>query len=411
MVAIERDNPQLKGLSCVDYARPALPAHCLGELIGLIGTISSGDVENRSEDVFGRVCEYILSQFRRGDENSQFYSPRCVVRVLVEMLAPHKGRVLDPCCGSGSILLESAKFVEAHGGQIGDIAIYGQEVVPMMRRLAIITLAVHGIKGDLGPAPEDSLRHDLHDGLQADYVLVNPPFGATWSRNEEDVRWTYGIPPKRSANYAWVQHILYHLASDGFAGFVLTNSSASSRLSGEDVIRRRIIEADLVDCIVALPGQLFHITPIPVCLWFIAGSKKDSYFRDRRGQTLFIDAHKLGSMIGRRQRELTDEDIHRLASTYRAWRGDNAEKRKDWTYRDISGFCKSATLEEIQASDYVLTPGRYVGVEEMEDAKDDGETFEQKMQRLFAELNGQFTEARKLEMAIRSTQEGLGYGG
>ena len=406
MVTIERDNPRLKGILPIDYVWSLLDNHRLGELIDLIGTIGLGDAENRSKDILGRVYEYFLSRFAsaKGKKGGQFYTPRCVVRVLVEMLAPYKGRVLDPCCGSGGMFVQSEKFVEVHGGRIGDIAIYGQESNPTTRRLAMMNLAVRGIEGDLGPEHADSFRRDLHKDLKADYVLANPPFNdSDWFRNETDVRWKYGLPPKRNANYAWVQHFIHHLAPTGFAGFVLTNGSMSSSHSGEGDIRRAIIEADLVDCIVAMPSQLFYSTPIPVCLWFIAGNKNNGRFRDRRGQTLFIDARKLGTMIDRIQRELTDEDIQRLADTYHAWRGDKSCKK----YKDISGFCKSANLEEIQKSDYVLTPGRYVGVEAIED---DGVPFDEKMQRLFAELNSQFAESRKLEKAIRSNLEGLGYG-
>ena len=409
MVAIERDNPRLKGILPKDFARPSLDKQRLGELIDLIGTIGLGDAENRSKDILGRVYEYFLSQFAsaEGKKGGQFYTPRCIVRVLVEMLAPYKGRVYDPCCGSGGMFVQSEKFVEVHGGRIGDIAIYGQESNATTRRLAMMNLAIRGIEGDIGPEHADSFRHDLHPDLKSDYVLANPPFNdSDWVRNDEDARWKYGIPPKGNANYAWVQHFIHHLAPSGFAGFVLANGSMSSGQSGEGEIRQAIVEADLVDCMVAMPGQLFYSTQIPVCLWFIARSKKNGRFRDRRGKTLFIDARKLGVLIDRVHRELTDEEIARLADTYHAWRGDKDFRGKK--YKDVLGFCKSAKMDEIIQHGYVLTPGRYVGAEEVED---DGEPFDEKMQRLVAQLNEQFTESRKLEKAIRSNLEGLGYGG
>ncbi len=411
MVAIERDNKSLKGTLPKDFARPALDKHRLGELIDLIGTIGLGDAENRSKDVLGRVYEYFLSQFAsaEGKKGGQFYTPRCVVRVLVEMLAPYKGRVYDPCCGSGGMFVQSEKFVEAHGGKIGDIAIYGQESNPTTRRLAIMNLAIRGIDGNIGPEHADTFRRDLHKDLKADFVLANPPFNdSDWIRNEEDVRWKFGIPPKGNANFAWVQHFIHHLAPAGFAGFVLANGSMSSNQSGEGEIRKAMVEADLVDCMVALPGQLFYSTQIPVCLWFLTRNKNDGKRRDRRGETLFLDARKLGKLIDRVHRELTDEEILKLANTYHAWRGDKASGgRKPPGYEDIPGFCKSATKEDIAKHGYVLTPGRYVGAEELEE---DDEPFEDKMQRLVTTLNEQFAESAKLEAAIRSNLEGLGYG-
>ena len=411
MVAIERDNPRLKGVLPKDYARPALDKHRLGELIDLIGTIGLGDAENRSKDILGRVYEYFLGQFAsaEGKKGGQFYTPRCIVQVLVELLAPYKGRVYDPCCGSGGMFVQSEKFVENHGGRIGDIAIYGQESNPTTRRLAMMNLAIRGIEGDLGKEHADTFRRDLHKDLKSDFVLANPPFNdSDWVRNDEDVRWNYGIPPKGNANYAWVQHFIHHLAPKGYAGFVLANGSMSSNQSGEGEIRKSLVEADLVDCMVAMPGQLFYSTQIPVCLWFIARNKKEPKRRDRRGETLFIDARKLGVMIDRVHRELTDEEIHRLADTYHAWRGDREPRGQKGAgkYKDIPGFCKSATLDEIRQHGHVLTPGRYVGAEEVED---DDEPFEEKMARLTAELSGQFAESRKLEKAIRKNLEGLGY--
>ncbi|MCA9107051.1 MAG: SAM-dependent DNA methyltransferase, partial [Planctomycetales bacterium] len=359
MVAIERDNPRLKGVLPKDYARPALDKQRLGELIDLIGTIALGDAENRSKDLLGRVYEYFLSEFAsaEGKKGGQFYTPRCVVRTLVEMLAPYKGRVYDPACGSGGMFVQSEKFVEEHGGRLGDIAVYGQESNPTTRRLALMNLAIRGIEGDLGPEHADTFRRDLHKDLKADYVLANPPFNdSDWHRNDEDVRWKFGLPPKGNANYAWVQHFIHHLTPSGFAGFVLANGSMSSNQSGEGEIRKAIVEADLVDCMVALPGQLFYSTQIPVCLWLLARNKNDGKRRDRRGETLFIDARKLGAMIDRVHRELTGDEIKRLADTYHNWQGINilaTPKEIPVEYEDIPGFCKSATKDEIAEHGYV----------------------------------------------------------
>jgi type I restriction enzyme M protein len=323
--------------------------------------------------------------------------------VLVEMLAPYKGRIYDPCCGSGGMFVQSEKFVEAHGGKLGDIAIYGQESNPTTRRLAVMNLALRGIEADFGSEHADTFRRDLHADLRADFVLANPPFNdSDWFRKDDDVRWTYGVPPKGNANFAWVQHFVHHLAPTGMAGFVLANGSMSSNQSGEGDIRRAIVEADLVDCMVAMPGQLFYSTQIPVCLWFLAKKKNDGKRRDRRKQTLFIDARKLGTLVDRVHRELTDADVEKIAGTYHAWRGEKGAGK----YADVPGFCKSATTDEIAAHGHVLTPGRYVGAEEVED---DGEPFEEKMPRLVAELYAQFAESAKLERAIKANLKGLGY--
>src|SRR6266513_622741 len=324
MVAIERDNPRLKGILPKDYARPALDKNRLGELIDLIGTIGMGDKASRSKDILGRVYEYFLSQFAsaEGKKGGQFYTPQSVVRLLVEILAPYKGRIYDPCCGSGGMFVQSEKFVEAHGGKLGDISIYGQESNATTRRLAMMNLAIRGIEADLGEEQADTFRRDLHPDLRADFVLANPPFNdSDWFRKDEDVRWQLGLPPRGNANFAWVQHFIHHLAPIGMAGFVLANGSLSSNQSGEGEIRRAIIEADLVDCMVALPGQLFYSTAIPVCLWFLSRDKHNQKFRDRRRQTLFVDVRKLGHLIDRVHRELTDEETQRIAQTYHAWRG------------------------------------------------------------------------------------------
>ncbi|MEW6545182.1 MAG: class I SAM-dependent DNA methyltransferase [Nitrospirota bacterium] len=409
MVAIERDNKGLKGVLPKDYARPALDKQRLGELIDLIGTIGLGDRENRSKDILGRVYEYFLAQFAsaEGKKGGQFYTPRCVVRVLVEMLAPYRGRVYDPCCGSGGMFVQSEKFIEERGGKVGDISVYGQESNPTTWRLAKMNLAIRGIDANLGPEHADSFHRDLHPDLKADYILANPPFNSSdWGgeRLREDKRWKFGVPPVGNANFAWVQHFIHHLSPTGLAGFVLANGSMSTATSGEGEIRKAIVEADLVDCMIALPGQLFYSTQIPVCLWFIARDKRNGRFRDRRGEVLFIDARKLGTMIDRVHRELTDEDIRKIADTYHAWRRDKNSKQK---YADVPGFCKSATLEEIRKHGHVLTPGRYVGAAQVED---DGEPFEEKMKRLTATLRQQQAEAAKLDAAIAANLRELGYG-
>lgn len=406
MVAIERDNPRLKGVLPKDYARPALDKHRLGELIDLIGTIGLGDAANRAKDVLGRVYEYFLTQFAsaEGKNGGQFYTPSCIVRLLVEMLGPYKGRVYDPCCGSGGMFVQSEKFVVEHGGRIGDISIYGQESNPTTRRLAIMNLAIRGIEADFGPEHADTFRRDLHKDLKAQFVLANPPFNdSDWHRVDDDVRWKYGTPPKGNANFAWVQHFIHHLAPDGMTGFVLANGSMSSNQSGEGDIRKSIVEADLVDCMVALPGQLFYSTQIPVCLWFLTKNKNDGKHRGRARETLFIDARKLGTLVDRVHRELTEEDIRKIVSTYNAWRSNKAADK----YEDVAGFCKSAKTDEIAGHGYVLTPGRYVGAEEIEA---DDEPFEEKMTRLVDELNAQFEESAKLEQAIKANLRGLGYG-
>ena len=399
MVAIERDNASLKGVLPKAYARPDLNKQQLGEVIDLIATIGLGDKESRSKDILG-----------------QFYTPRCIVQLLVEMLAPYKGRVFDPCCGSGGMFVQSVRFVTEHttgngnGGPSagsglqkakGDIHVFGQESNPTTWKLAKMNLAIRGIEADLGDENADSFHRDQHKDLKADYILANPPFNMSdWGgdRLREDARWKYGTPPVGNANFAWVQHFIHHLAPTGMAGFVLANGSMSSNSSGEGDIRKAIIEADLVDCMVALPGQLFYSTGIPVCLWFLARDK-----RNRRGQTLFIDARKLGSMVDRAHAELTGEHIAKIAGMYHAWRGDKGAGK----YEDVAGFCMSTKLDDVRVHGHVLTPGRYVGAEE---AEDDGEPFEQKMKRLTGKLEEQFAESAKLEKAIKANLRGLGYG-
>ena len=410
MLAIERDNPSLKGVLPKDYAHARLDKQRLGQLIDLVGNIGLGSQEDRSKDILGRVYEYFLSQFAsaEGKKGGQFYTPRCVVRVLVEMLAPYKGRVFDPCCGSGGMFVQSERFIEEHGGRIGDISVYGQESNHTTWRLAKMNLAIRGIDSNFGKEHADSFHRDLHPDLKADYVLANPPFNDSDWRGEllrEDKRWKYGIPPAGNANFAWVQHFIHHLAPTGIAGFVLANGSMSSNTSGEGEIRKAIIEADLVDCMVALPGQLFYSTQIPVCLWFLTRSKKNGRFRKRPGETLFIDARKLGTLIDRVHRELTDEDIRTIADTYHAWRRDKGIKKK---YADVPGFCKAATLDDIRQHGHILTPGRYVGAAAVEE---DGEPFEEKMTRLTAELREQTARAKKLDKLIWANLREVGYGG
>ena len=415
MVAIEKENPVLKGVLSKDYARPSLDKARLGELIDLVSTIGLGDEASRSKDILGRVYEYFLGQFAsaEGKAGGEFYTPQSVVKLLVEMIEPYSdstkkgGRVFDPCCGSGGMFVQSEKFVVAHGGRVGDIAIYGQESNFTTWRLAKMNMAIRGIDANLGPEPADSFHKDQHKDLKADFILANPPFNMSdWGgdRLREDARWKYGPPPVGNANYAWIQHFIHHLAPTGIAGFVMANGSMSSNTSGEGDIRQAIVEADLVDCMIALPGQLFYTTQIPVCLWFVARNKKNGKFRDRRGQTLFIDARKLGHLIDRTHRELSEEEIARIGKTYHAWRGEKGAGK----YADVPGFCKSATTEEITGHGFVLTPGRYVGAEEIED---DGEPFDQKMQRLTTTLFEQFAESARLEKAIRKNLKGLGYGG
>jgi type I restriction enzyme M protein len=413
MVAIERENKSLKGILPKDYARTSLDKQRLGELVDLVGTIGLGEKDHRSKDILGRVYEYFLSQFAsaEGKRGGQFYTPRSVVSVLVEMLAPYKGRVFDPCCGSGGMFVQSEKFIEAHGGRIGDISIYGQESNNTTWKLAAMNLALRGIEANLGKENADSFHRDLHPDLKADYILANPPFNSSdWGgeRLREDKRWVYGVPPTGNANFAWVQNFIYHLAPNGVAGFVLANGSLSSNQSGEDGIRKNMVEADVVDCIVALPGQLFYSTQIPVSLWFVSRNRKNGkglegkLLRDRSGEILFIDARKLGFMFDRTHRDLSDADIAQIADTYHNWRGDGPG-----TYEDVQGFCKSAKLEEVRTHGHVLTPGRYVGAEEVED---DGEPFEEKIKRLTAQLNEQFKESARLEAEIRSNLSKLGYG-
>jgi len=412
MEGVERDNPALKDVLPKNYARPALDKQRLGQLVDMIGNIEVGDKDARSRDVLGRIYEYFLSQFAsaEGKRGGQFYTPNCVVKLLVEMLEPYQGRVYDPCCGSAGMFVQSVAFIRAHASGNGnggraraDISIYGQESNHTTWRLAKMNLAIRGIDGQI--AHGDSFHNDRHPDLRADFILANPPFNVSdWGgeRLAEDRRWRYGVPPRGNANFAWVQHIVHHLAPRGAAGFVLANGSMSSSQSGEGDIRKALIEAGLVDCMVALPGQLFYSTQIPACLWFLARDRRDGGFRDRHDEILFVDARNLGRMVDRTHRELTDEDIARIADTYHAWRGEKGAG----DYADTPGFCKSAALEEVRKHGHVLTPGRYVGAAPQED---DGEPFEEKMTRLVAELRGQQAEGAKLDAAIAENLETLGF--
>jgi type I restriction enzyme M protein len=404
MDIIERDNPSLKGVLPKNYARPGLNKQRLGELIDLIGTIGLGDKENRSKDILGRVYEYFLGEFAsaEGKKGGQFYTPRSIVKLLTEMLEPYKGRIFDPCCGSGGMFVQSEKFVEAHGGKIKDISVYGQESNQTTWKLCKMNMAIRGIDSNIKWG--DAFHDDQHKDLKADFILANPPFNdSDWNGEllQEDVRWKFGVPPKNNANFAWVQHFIHHLNPTGVAGFVLANGSMSSNTSNEGEIRKNMITADIVDCMVALPSQLFYNTMIPACLWFVTRDKKDHSFRDRRKQILFIDARNMGVMIDRRHRQLTDEDVKKISSTYHSWRGENKLK-----YEDVTGFCKSAKLEEVEKNNFILTPGRYVGIQE--EAEDD-EAFEEKMKRLTAELSEQMKEGKKLDEKIKKNLSSIGF--
>ena len=409
MLAIEKVNTRLKGVLPKEYARPALNAVMLGELIDLISGITLGEETGKAKDILGRVYEYFLSQFAgsEGKRGGEFYTPRSVVRVLVEMLEPFpdpgrkvEGRVYDPCCGSGGMFVQAERFLEAHGGRLGQLAIYGQESNYTTWRLCKMNLAVRGIDADIRWNSEGSFHKDELPDLRADFVLANPPFNISdWGgeRLREDPRWKYGIPPAGNANFAWLQHILYHLSPNGTAGVVLANGSMSSTQSGEGEIRRRMIEADVVDCMIALPGQLFYSTQIPACLWFLSRHKQNGRFRNRTGEVLFIDARKLGYMVDRTRREFSDEDIETIAGAYHRWR-----EGKD--YEDVPGFCKAATREVIEGHGFVLTPGRYVGAAE---AEEDDVPFSERFGALQAMLEEQFAEADRLTATIREKLAGV----
>ena len=396
MRSIEKENKRLKDILPKNFARPELDKRRLGEVVDLFTNINM--VKHiSSKDLLGRVYEYCLAKFaeQEGKLAGEFYTPSCVVRTLVEVLQPYNGRVYDPCCGSGGMFVQSSKFIENHGGNIKNISVYGQDSNPTTWKLAQMNLAIRGIEADLGKFNADTFFNDCHPQLKADFIMANPPFNLSgWGQDKllDDVRWQYGTPPAGNANFAWLQHMIWHLAPNGRIGMVLANGSLSSQSGGEGEIRKNIINADLVDCIVAMPSQLFYTTQIPVSLWFLAKNKK------QKGKTLFIDARKLGTMVTRKLRELTDEDIKKIADTYNAF--------VDGTLKDEKGFCAVVTTQDIAKQDYILTPGRYVGIEEQED---DGEPFEEKMSRLTSELSELFAKSHALEAEIKERLGAIGY--
>ena len=406
MDSIEKNNDSLRGVLSKNYASPDLDKTRLGEVVDLISDIKLVDQQVNQADVLGRVYEYFLNQFAssEGKKGGEFYTPRSIVRTLVEMIEPYKGRIYDPCCGSGGMFVQSSKFVQKHQGKIGDLSVYGEESNPTTWKLAKMNLAIRGIDNNLGPHQGDTFANDLHKGERFDYILANPPFNIKrWGGDKlkEDARWKYGIPPEGNANYAWIEHIISKLAPDGKAGFVLANGALSTSNKDEYAIRKAILEDDKIDAIVSLPPQMFYSTGIPVSLWFIDMNKESADERSRKGETLFIDARNLGEMADRTHRVFKVEDIQKIADTYHAYRGTN-----DQEYQDVAGFCKVATLDEIAKNDYVLTPGRYVGLAKQED---DGEPYEVKMKRLTSELKEQFEESNKLQAQIKDVLKELGY--
>ena len=396
MRAIEKENKRLKDILPKNYARDELDKRRLGDVVDLFTNIQM--IEHGTEkDILGRTYEYCLAKFaeQEGRRAGEFYTPSCVVRTLVEVLQPFKGRVYDPCCGSGGMFVQSTDFVKNHSGNIRNLSIYGQDANPTTRKMALMNLAIRGIEADLGPFNADTFHNDLHPTLKANFILANPPFNLSdWNDGSlnDDPRWKYGLPPAGNANFAWLQHMIYHLAPDGKIGMVLANGSLSSQSGGEGDIRRRIVEDDLVEGIVAMPTQLFYTTQIPVSLWFIGRNKK------QKGKTLFIDARKMGTMVNRRLREMTAEDIARIAAAFQTF--------DDGTLEDVKGFCAAVPTEEIAKQDFILTPGRYVGIEEQED---DGEPFDEKMARLTGELSVMFKRSRELEDEIRRRLGSIGF--
>jgi type I restriction enzyme M protein len=402
LTAIEAENPKLKGILDKRYGRAQLPDGKLGELIDLVSTIGFGEDPSAARDVLGQVYEYFLGQFAsaEGKKGGQFYTPASIVKTLVAVLAPHHGKVYDPCCGSGGMFVQSEKFIEAHGGKLGDVAIYGQESNPTTWRLAAMNLAIRGIDFNLGREPADTFTRNQHPDLRADFILANPPFNVSdwWHGSlEGDPRWVYGDPPQGNANYAWLQHMLHHLKAEGRAGIVLANGSMSSSQNNEGQIRAAMVEADVVEVMVALPGQLFFNTQIPACLWFLVKQKSA-----RKGEVLFIDARKLARMISRVQGELSDEVIERIGATVAAWRGEPGAG----AYADEPGYCRSVPVAEIGRHGHVLTPGRYVGAKEVED---DDEAFADKMQKLTEKLGEQMAKGAELDQLIRQKLGRLGY--
>lgn len=400
LTVIESENSKLKGILDKRYARAQLPDGKMGELVDLISTIGFGDNASTARDVLGQVYEYFLGMFANaeGKRGGQFYTPASIVKTLVAVLSPHEGKVYDPCCGSGGMFVQSEKFIEAHGGKIGDVAIYGQEANPTTWRLAAMNLAIRGIDFNLGREPADTFTKNQHADLRADYILANPPFNISdwWHGSlEGDARWIYGTPPQGNANYAWLQHMLYHLKPNGRAGIVLANGSMSSSQNGEGDIRTSMVEADVIEVMVALPSQLFFNTQIPACLWFLVKEKTK-----RKGEVLFIDARKQGTMISRVQAELTEDAINQIEKTVAAWRNNEAE------YQDIAGFCRSVKIHEIAEHGHVLTPSRYVGTEALED---DDAAFSEKMLKLTETLGEQIAKGTELDKLISKKLKEIGY--
>jgi type I restriction enzyme M protein len=403
MDAVEVENPTLRGVLPKNFARPSLDVRRLGELVDLIAGLGLGSAEHREKDLLGRVYEYFLGRFasQEGKGGGEFYTPRSVVKLLVEMIEPFKGRVYDPCFGSGGMFVQSENFVEAHGGQRNDIAVYGEELNDTTWRLGKMNLAIRGIEADLGPRWGDTFHDDLHTDLKADFILANPPFNISdWGGDQlrDDPRWKYGNPPAANANFAWLQHMASKLSPQGVAGVVLSNGSLSSQQSGEGEIRQRMVEADLVECIVALPGQLFYTTPIPVSLWFLNRDKTSRGargLRNRANEVLFIDARKMGTMVDRTHREFSNGDMNKIAMTFHSWRGEPDAS----AYENAAGFCASVSNSEIAKHHYALTPGRYVGSEE---AEDDGEPVKDKLQRLTIELKASLAESDQLQAKVIS---------
>lgn len=396
MRSIEKNNKRLKDILPKNFARPELDKRRLGDVVDLFTNIKMHE-HGDEKDILGRTYEYCLSKFaeQEGKLAGEFYTPSCVVRTLVEVLQPFHGRVYDPCCGSGGMFVQSAKFVESHSGNINDISVYGQDSNPTTWKMAQMNLAIRGIDADLGQYNADTFFNDCHPTLRADYIMANPPFNLSdWGADklQDDVRWKYGIPPAGNANFAWMQHMIYHLAPNGRIGMVLANGSLSSQSGGEGEIRKNIVNADLVDCIVAMPSQLFYTTQIPVSLWFLSKNKT------QKGKTLFIDARKMGTMVTRKLREFTDDDIKKIADTYKAF--------ADGTLEEVKGFCAVVGTDEIAKQDYILTPGRYVGIEEQEA---DDEPFDEKMTRLTGELSAMFAKSHELEEEIRKNLGAIGY--
>jgi type I restriction enzyme M protein len=412
MDAVMKTNASLTGVLPKIFNRDNVDQRRLGELVDLISDARfTGHGEKKARDVLGEVYEYFLEKFARaeGKRGGEFYTPSSVVRLLVEVLEPYAGRVYDPCCGSGGMFVQAEKFVLAHRGRRDDIAVYGQESNERTWRLAKMNLAIHGISGDLSSRWEDTFYADKHPDIKADFILANPPFNMSdWTRRTDDPRWRYGVPPANNANFAWLEHIVYKLSSNGSAGVVLANGSMSSRQSGEGEIRKALVETDLIAFMIALPPQLFRTTQIPACLWFFSNNKGPQAARhlaDRRGDILFVDSRSMGTMVDRTERILTDDDIAKIAGTYHAWRGTASARQAGLKYEDIPGFCYSATLEEVRKQDHILTPGRYVGAAESNDADD--EPIAEKIDRLKKELITHFDESARLEQVVREQLERL----